>query len=345
MRVFAIVAIALFSGSVFASKARVNSLQGANHLIDTQTVFTAPSHILSLNPYMTYEMGAVGAGAEGGIMRSLNNGGKILFYLGHDNTNATEGLADLRTANNFIDQHNPLEVIYGMGNMAYGASVSMVDNKTAGTKETTVALKWGMAMGEDWVYAHVHAVSEAQLLNGTDKDKMNAAPFIKVGGSHAMDTLRVFGELDIGNGKYSPGAAGATSQSINDLSVTAGVEDRSLKTDIADIYYGIRAAYAERKAATKSTIYQVPAFLGIEYTATSWAMVRASVSQNILFGESEDKSTTPSTKSGIPANTTVAAGLGLKWQNLVLDGSLTAAGNGNINGNQFLSQASLTYNF
>lgn len=345
MRVIALLAAALFSGSVFASKARVNSLQGANHLIDTQTVFTAPSHILSLNPYMTFEMGAAGAGAEGGIMRSLSNGGKLLVYLGHQNTTAFGAMADLRTGNGYLGQNNPLEAIYGQGNMAYGVSLSTVDNKTAGTKETTFALKWGMSSADDWFYAHLYAVSTASKLVTATKNEMNSAPFIKAGGSHVFNTtMRVYGELDIGSGKAS--VAGGTSQSINDLDATVGVEDRTLKTDTADIYYGISAVYAERKLAKKISNYQLPAYIGIEYVATTWATVRASVSQNVLFGSTKDEvSTATTTESGIANNTTVAAGLGLKWNNLVLDGSLTAAGNGNINGNQFLSQASLTYTF
>src|SRR5690349_19527069 len=118
MRVFVLIAAALFSGSVFASKARVNSLQGANHLVDTQTVFTAPSHMLYLNPYLTYEFGTAGAGAEGGIMRSMANGSKLMFYMGHQNSTAFDGLPDTRTSLGRIDQNNPLEVLYGMNNMA-----------------------------------------------------------------------------------------------------------------------------------------------------------------------------------------------------------------------------------
>ncbi|MBX3021485.1 MAG: hypothetical protein KF799_07375 [Bdellovibrionales bacterium] len=346
MRVFVLIAAALFSSSVFASKARVNSLQGANHLVDTQTVFTAPSHMLLLSPFLTYEMGAAGAGAEGGIMRSLSNGSKLLVYLGHQNTTAFNGLADIRTAQGYVSQNNPIEVLYGMNNMAFGASLSMLDNKTNKTKETGVILKWGMNFGDDWVYAHVHAISTAQEVNGTSTDKLNAGPYFKVGGSHAMDNMRVFGELNIGSGKDE---VSSVKSNISDTAATVGIEDRSLKTDTADIYYGIRANYYERKTGdAKASGYNLPAFMGIEYTATTWAVVRASVSQNILLGQTKTTTAaTPpvTTEAGIANDTAVSAGLGLKWNNMVLDGSLTAASNGNINGNQFLSQASLTYTF
>src|SRR5690606_18762788 len=104
--------VALFCGNAMASKARVNSLLFADHIVDTQTTFTVPSHVNLLNPFMTFEFGAQGAGAEGGIMRKVGSG-NLLLYVGHQNTmpNLSEG--DLRTARGFIGQNNPVEAIYG----------------------------------------------------------------------------------------------------------------------------------------------------------------------------------------------------------------------------------------
>lgn len=333
--------VLLFSASAFASKARVNSLQGANHLVDTQTVFTVPSHLLLLNPYLTFEMGTAGTDAEGGIMRNVG-AAKMLVYLGHQNTTGVDQLTDVRTGNSFLDQNNPVEVLYATGNMGFGASLSHVENKTAGTKETTIVGKWGMNLdNESWVYAHLNAFSTAQ---DATSNTMNAYPWLKLGGAKAMPSkLRFFGELNAGMMKYEP--ATGSDVDIRDVSVNAGVEDRSLKTDAADVYYGIKASFNSRDVDTgdDSQAYALPAFIGIEHATTTWATFRASVSQNILVGKTNDEAT-PS-ESGVPKNTTVAGGLGLKWNSLVVDGTLTAASNGNLNGSTFLSQVSATYNF
>jgi len=348
MRIVVLLAAALLSSNAFASKARVASLQGANHLVDTQTVFTVPSHVLLLNPYLTFEFGTAGTEAEGGIMRNSGNG-KLLLYMGHQNTTESDIYVDNRVARTYIEQRNPLEAIYGVGNMAYGVSLSHGENHTAGDKETSVVLKWGMNDGQDgWFYAHVHAWDATERRNGTNQDKMNAMPYITFGGAKASGKMRFFGEVNYGKWTEDPGATGSQDIDITDMDFSLGVEDRSLKTDAADIYYGIRATYAQRDIDTtpgaKVKGYKLPAFIGIEIPVVSWATFRSSVQQNVLIGEIEDE-TVPTQEDSPAADTTVAAGLGLKYGNLVLDGSLTAAGNGQINGNQFISQASVTYNF
>ena len=119
-----------------------------------------------------------------------------------------------------------------------------------------------------------------------------------------------------------------------------------MKTDKADIYYGIKAVYANRSGdGPDQRGYKLPAFVGIELPVVSWATFRGSVQQNILVGQTKDETVTGAKEDTVTADTRVAAGLGLKYNNLVLDGSLTAASNGNVNGNQLLSQASVTYTF
>jgi len=344
MKAYALLFVALISAEAFASKARVNSLLGADHLVDTQTVFTVPSHVQLLNPYMTFEFGAAGAGAEGGIMRKVGDG-SLLVYLGHQNTTVIAADDDTRTGLGYIEQNNPIEAVYGFGNMGVGLSVSNVDNETAKTKETTVVAKFGMNFNkESWMYVHVHALSNAEKASGTQTDELSAGPYVAAGASWALGSLRLFGDLDFGQGKND--LATGTDQDVKTMAVTVGVEDRSLKTDAADIYYGIAFGYAKREfEKDEKSAFVLPAFLGVEAPVTSWAILRASVKQNILVGKTKDETPATDVEAGIPADTQVAAGLGLKHGNFVLDGSLTAAATGNVNGSSFLSQASITYNF
>lgn len=343
----AVLSTAMSATSAFASKARLQSLQGANHLVDTQTVFTAPSHIQLLSPYMTFEMGAAGGNAEGGILKDLGNGNKLLVYLGHQNTTAgtDTGIADLRTAGGYIAQRNPLEVIFGTGNMAFGGSLSMVDNKATKTKETTVVGKFGMNLDADsWVYAHLHIINEAKKAGTGGDDKIQPALYFVAGGSKAFGDYRGFGQLVFGNGEET--LAGGSKEDAKDMFLTAGFEDRTLKNGPADIYYGIKAVYAKRDFRTlEQSELRFPAFLGIEYGLNDWSIIRASVQQNILLGSNKIETATSKDANGVDADNRVAAGVGLKYKNFVLDGALAAATTGNINGNSVLTTASLTYNF
>ncbi len=197
---------------------------------------------------------------------------------------------------------------------------------------------------ESWMWVHLHAISNAEKAAGTSKDELSAGPYLAGGASFALGTLRLFGSLDFGQGKED--LAVGTDQDVKTLGLKVGIEDRSLKTDAADIYYGISAGYSKREfEKDEKSRFALPAFIGIEAPVTSWAIVRASVMQNILLGSAKDETGTTDVKTGIASDTLVAAGLGLKHGNFILDGSLTAASTGNINGSSFLSQASITYNF
>lgn len=333
----------LLSANAFASKARVNSLIGADHIIDSQTTFINPAHIHLLSNYLTFEFGTTGNGAEAGFLRNTNGGAKIMGYLGHQNP--TPMGTDIRTGAGYIKQNNPVEILYGTGDTAFGASLSQADNKQSGTKETTIVGKWGIVRDDFSAYAHVQLISNAEKTAATVTDKLTAGPQFLVGGNKKDGDYHYFGAVHIGNAKNEPGAGG--SADVKDTNLRLGVEDRSLKTTSADIYYGVALNLLNRDAAgAKYNMMSLPVFLGLEYAVNTWATFRASAMQNLLLGSVKDEITTPGASAdSINNNTQVAAGLGLKYNSLLLDGALTAANSGAINGSSFLTQASVTYFF
>jgi hypothetical protein len=327
----------------FASKARVASLQGARHLVDVQTIFINPAHINMVDQYITFEMGAAGSAAEGGFIRKLDSGDKLLVYVGHQNPLGNFVVGDVRTANGYLGQNNPVEVIYGTGNMGFGGSVSALDDKKNGTKENTLVTKFGMDNGPIKWFAHAK-LATAEKLNAGNTDKITA-PAVFLGGTYKGETLLYFGSIQAGTAKNEAGAT-ATSTDIKDLSVVLAFVDRSMKIADNDIYYGAQIDIVSRDVGgAKITGTRLPVFLGIEYNVSSWAVFRGSVSQNFLLGSTKDETAVNTDASGIANNATVAAGLGLKYNNLVLDGSLTAATSGQVNANTFLANAAVTYNF
>lgn len=344
-----LLSLILASTSAFASKARVGALLGADHLVDTQTVFTNPAHIGLLSPYITFEMGAPATNAEGGIMRGIGGDGKLLVYVGHQNTTGMVNAAlqpDLRSGLGYLTQQNPIEVLYATGNMGFGASLSNFENKKGGTKETTLILKFGQNLGPISWYAHLSTLEKAEKNTAAaNSDELTVGPRLTLGAAHDNGTHRFFGSAVYGDAKNS---LAGTDTKLKDLMIKLGWEDRSLATQTSDIYYGLRVAYGSRDVeGDKRTAYELPAFLGIEHSITSWAVFRGSVEQNILFGQSKDETATPPADDdeGLGSNTRVAAGLGLKYGNLTLDGLLSAGTTGQVNGTSFLTNASVTYNF
>lgn len=352
MKSILVAALVLTSVQAFASKARILALQGADHLVDSQTIFQNPAHVHLLGTYITFEMGATGAGAEGGVLRNVGDA-KLGVYLGHQNTTTTyfpTVAGDLRTANTYITQNNPVEVTYGVGKMAFAVSLSNVDNKKAKTKETSVVAKYGVLLDGASVYAHLTAISAAEKSNTVSgNDKLTTAPGVTVGGDMDRGDMRYFGQISMTNSKLETAGTTPTSSDIKDQNLKIGLLDRSLKTKESDIYYGAAILYSVRDTSGKKlTANALPVFLGIEHTLNTWAIFRASVQQNLLFGSTKDENVTAPTSTdpdGIGNNTSVASGLGLKYGQLTLDGTLAAATSGAVNGTAFLTQASVTYNF
>lgn len=331
-------AVLLAASTTYASKARLSALQYADHLTDTQTVFTNTSTLTQLNPYLTVEMGTPGTNAEGGLLKALSNGDKILLYAGHKDESTAA-----RVTKGYLGQQNPFDVLYATGDKAFGAAFSTIDNKKSKTKETTVILRYGQSFGASSMYAHLAALSTASKDNAGHEDKLTSSPGLTLGGAHNSGDIRYFGKISYVQSKEELVASDVKTKSMG---INLGIEDRSLKNTNSDIYYGAVVKYSqddvEGKKITKTSL---PVFVGIEHTLTSWATFRGSVSQNLIVGSEKDETATNKDAEGIASNTLASAGLGLKYDKLQFDGALTAAADGNVNGNAFLTQAAVTYNF
>ncbi len=202
-----IAALTLTSASAFASKARMEALQSSKQLVDTQTIFNNPAHIMSLPDHVSVEFGAASntssgnsAGtAEGGFFRSWDDmkwgmyfGRKSEFTAGYRNNPFAVNSAITATStgskllfgsaagvNVFQGQDNPLELFWGMkGDISYAASISYSDSKVTrqvGAGATDIAEATQQAMGirlgakaDVWdVYANVGLSSKATTRSET----------------------------------------------------------------------------------------------------------------------------------------------------------------------------------
>jgi hypothetical protein len=136
--------------------------------------------------------------------------------------------------------------------------------------------------------------------------------------------------------------------------IEVGIIDHN-KIEGGQWFYGAAYRMAERKAEgmggaallqTKTTASSLPFLIGVEYDATSWATLRASATQNVLLGTTKTETASSSGDNDtVVNNTTVSAGLGLKFNKWVIDGSLTAGRTGDVDTNSLLTNVALTYMF
>jgi len=364
-------AVASIAAPALASKARVNALGNAEHLVDAQTVFDNNAYLAELGDYVTFEMGPTNptysttalpsntAGAEGGFVRSMGDA-KYMFYMGRKDDFTTANRALL----GFKGQENPLEFHYatkGAINMGYSFNYSNGDTKsgtvpqkgnTMGARVGATTDTWEASLGMGLAGGATGNVAKAGIGLAADANgKYTGTALMRVTGAYKMDNLYSFVKYQNAGMKYEStvNAASWDGAKIGATQMDLGVVDHT-KIEGGEWFYGVSYRSVETKidgAAlsainTKTTTTSLPFLLGMEYDLNSWATVRASASQNVLLGSTKTGSGEADT---IENNTTVAAGLGLKFNKWILDGSWSAGSTGDVNTTNFMTNAALTYNF
>ncbi|MBX3032701.1 MAG: hypothetical protein KF865_02175 [Bdellovibrionaceae bacterium] len=100
-----IAALTMAAAPAFASKARLNALQNAEHISDIQRTFDRPYEAAMYGEYATVEFGSPTGtpNAEGGFVRQMGEGSYLGLYLGHN----PEALNKVITASQLtVDQSN-----------------------------------------------------------------------------------------------------------------------------------------------------------------------------------------------------------------------------------------------
>jgi hypothetical protein len=321
--------------SAFASKARLISLQKAAFIKDIQTTFVNPAHINTLDKQLTFEFGGSTntstPKAEGGIIDD-SFGPKLGIYLGH----VSDTQQTLRAFNGFENQNNSIDVIYGRDNWGFGLAVSNHKDKTADVEEKSATLRFGYDHNNTEFFGTVEAFATAE----SGKDEFKGGPQVELGFEKAIGTNYFFGVFNWGTAENEIANKKTDADRL-------GLEVGAISRRIQNIYYGVSVSYQTLELDKKIKSLTLPVFAGIEKDLNSWAVVRASVTQSVLISSYEDENQAPPADGKITNknDTKVAAGIGLKHNNFTLDGVVSASTTGNVNGNEVLSQASLTYNF
>lgn len=368
-----IAALTLASVSAFASKSRVNSLQGSKTVAwDVQDMFTNPAKATALGSLMTIEFGGktlasntagtdFAQTAEGGFLRADDN--KVWgLYLGRKSFE-NYLLKGLTGATTNRAQTNPIELMYGMKAGSAGAwavSLNYSQGKdtsaTAGEAEDSAYGVRGGFVADNWnAYALVGLASTGKATGQDYKGEIST----KVGGEFDIHDIKLYASYLMAGGKNDTAAA-TTSAKIDASEV--GVEHK-LKTDASHFFYGAKLATFNMnhdKPDRHLNTWRLPLYFGIEADAASWLVVRAAFSQSLVNaqeGSNQLLGTTPETHvdKGTYADPLATLGVGMKFAKLMIDGTLSAGSSGNLNfndgstaagsGGNFMSEVSATYMF
>ncbi len=362
MKKILVIALALASVNAFGSRARMTALGNAEHLIDTQTMYTNPSDMFYVGgDFVAIESGTAntntkGTNPEGLVVRSMGDA-KLGLSLGHRSDNASSYTGGLRQGQTLAtlgnaNQQNPVELTYGMkaGDMAYAGTLvySNYDDKISKNKESSAGLRLGMRMGA------IDAAVGLGLLNKVENPATEYKGTLGVSAEagYTMDSMYLFGKIVAAGYKLDAVVGGGELAKVDSTDIQVGAIS-SVKKDGSEFFYGARLVNTTVKnatgAGTKNTALNLPIFMGLEVDASSWLVLRGSVTQRLVLLDNTKNevgsNTTVETSPG--ANSTVAAlGAGLKFNKLTFDGTLSAGGvSQTVNTTDLLGQVGVTYMF
>lgn len=362
-------AVTMVATQANASKARLNALGNAEHLMDVQDVLERPDRATMFGEFVTFEMGDTAnkddatttsneadvLNAEGGFVR-MSGDSAWGAYLGNNSTSAAayRGLAAAADAELNQTQNNPLNLFYAAkaGDMSYGAGLfyTASEDKALKTKQGVTGLVGSMTMG----------AIEAKLLLGlgnTAEDNSNAAAEAKLTGSttaklhgaYRMESMYYYAQYDMSGAKVA--IANTDVAKFENSGIKLGVINTT-KKDATEFFYGaeyMMNTFKEKESDRKVDSSSLPLIVGIEADAANWLTFRASVRQSIFVNNSKDQtgSATANPEYVNEENTAVAAGVGMKWNKFTVDGTLKAATTGDfgLDGTHFLGNVAMTYNF
>ena len=349
----------VISADSFASTAKLGSLQGARFYKDVQHVFINPAYISLHQNTAVFETGTA-ATAGAGFFKKIA-GKKAGVYIGN-----RTGAGTLSAAKNLDANENPVEVFIAQDN--WGASVSYasyrnVTENAAGTKTADktgreLGVRFGMIHGKHDFYVHTFLTSSWEDEARATEAEYSRVPSLNAGYMTNHNGWNITADLQISNEEHTD-KTNATKDAVDTvksqvLQVVA-LDTTSWKKKVK-FYYGpgFRMTKLESEdetvgaatAKTKLSSYAFPLFMGTSVTATSWMDFRASLSQNIPFGSMEQENADKSKVEGSMGNSTaLTAGLGLKYENLVVDVLLDGATTGLLNSATFGTTMGLTYKF
>lgn len=381
--------LAVIASPAFATKARMEALGedsfGSYYINDNRNIFLNPARITENKDFVTFEFGAAGDSitdtdsaatprAGGGFAKSHGN---MVYGLHFGDSSPSTGTVRAITGAN-LQEVQPLDLfIGGDAGIKWGASFTY-ENFDGEGRDTQVRLlsqgmrlRGGAIMGDLDVFAHLSLDNKAQDYLG---NKVEGDMGLFLGAGYMLNNYKLFADYRQVNVEYDATngpLANITGQDakLNIIRLGAGRQERL--NDRATLFAkamvvrtmleddgGNSFATATARVPGESTEVVLPLVVGLEFAATSWLDLRASVVQNV-FSQSEFDPKAGSKSSNHVANTSVRAGASLKFGEFSVDGLIstgsigdntdttvdTTGGNGALRTDSLMTRVSMIYRF
>jgi len=358
--------VALLSTNAFATKARMMALgqdseRGSHYIQDGRNKFRNAAAVNALNNYTVMEWGGAGQ-AEGGFFKPA--GGFVYgLYLGSDHRQAAYQTFDSTTGEwSNAPQYTPgnqLDLFFGGGDeLQWGARLNYMNGNNAISSETRSAygLGLGIVMGDMNAYANIDIADKIE-----DNSTEGAAIVSKgkigfdVGAAYKMDNLTFYADYASNGTDITVAGAAAGSGKLASILVGAAHTVEISPTSmfaLAGHFSNNKVTYGEGTATADRTANALTATLSFEANATSWLTWRGSVAQNIIIGTSVTDGTADFVATDIKGkkvttdnSTTTAAGAGLNFGQLTVDGSIGTVTAGSIRLDEVFTNVAVSYKF
>ena len=356
-----------------ASKARIQALGNSLHLIDPQTVFANPLDLTSLGNFVSMESGITAAtsvlnGAEAFVSYGIGQNQRLALSIGHQDPSIVDSrnLINVLGGTAFEMAQNPLHFFYSMEDTlttwAIGISYSGKEDKIAKLSEKSIGASAGIELGNLQLSSLYVFANSVDALAGKQFD---GSGYWQTTLSYLLENTTI--ELAYTTSKAKLSTTTGTFTQADELHVknviSLGLADISPR-DGSDFFWGAQVVSTTfnckvnlsagcDKAFTQTV---VPAWFGVETQIADWLVFRGSVKQSFLVSITKDEFGYPASvasgASGATSNlaaaandTVVTSGLGFRFKELTIDGSLASSTTQSLNFNNFLSQIGLTYKF
>ncbi len=385
--------LAVVATPAFATKARLEALGedtfGSYYINDNRNIFLNPAKINDNKDFVTYEFGAAGntstavdssanPRASGGFVKSHGNMAYGLNF--GDSSQSTSQIRGLTAGG--LQEVQPWDFhIGGDAGVKWGASVTYENYDGQGQAGGTTRLasqgtrlRGGVVMGDLDVFAQVSLGNASKDFAGNATDGKTG---LFLGAGYMMNNYKLFADWRSISTDYTSNAgangAGVTASATADKKFSSnvirlGVGRQERLNDRATLFAKAmvtRTSVDDKGNSTYGVVAGkidqtvLPVNVGIEYAATSWLDLRASVVNNV-FSQQDNKPKGASKSHTHVANTAVRAGASLKFGEFSIDGlisndtnangvadqaSASTSAGGNLRADSLMTRVAMIYRF
>lgn len=372
MKKIAVLLLSLVSLNAFATKARLVALGNSFQLVDEQFGYTNPMNFHFLGNMVSLETGLTASAntrdnAEGLISYGLENNSRLVFELGKNDDAVLAGRTLINSivgAGTYVVPQNMVHLFYGsqVGDMVYygGAYYSNENDKLSGAKESSSGLAFSMKTGNTIIFANYSLVNSAETAAAK---KFTGDGNLKLAVRHKSGDM-VYG-ADFINWTAKSATAGTENESFGNQAIFLRAVNTQKSENGSETFIGAQVVsntvdcktHTSASCTSKFTRMYLPVWIGVEANAADWLTLRGSITQTVLLNNVKDEVGLPAA-SGVSGatgavseyapganNTVVAAGAGLKFKAISVDGTLAGATTQNLNQTDLLAQLGMTYKF